>query len=220
MVGTVALVGGGEFGEGCEFDAELLAESGGSEVVVLPTAAAFSNPGKLVALAADWFGAMGGKVRELPVLQRTAALDPANVEVVRAARFVYLAGGSPLHLRSVLKETPLWDALRSAWEDGAVIAGSGESASALCDPMVDPRGGAFTMGLGLVSDLAVLPHAVDDVAHHDKRTLDLARGSLVLAAVPDRTAILRAPDGTWRTAGAGIVRVFVDGLERDLTALP
>ena len=38
-------------------------------------------------------------------------MDPANVEAVRASRFTYLAGGSPMHLRSVLKDTPLWEAL-------------------------------------------------------------------------------------------------------------
>ena len=220
MPGILALVGGGEFADGCDFDGELLAASGGTEVVVLPAAAAFTNPAKLVDRATSWFAALGATVRTVPVLQRPAALEAANVELVRAARFVYLAGDSPLHLRSVLKETPLWDALHAAWLGGAVVAGSGESASALCDPMVDPRGGAFTMGLGLIGDLAVLPHAGADVTTHHKRTFELAHGTLAVAAVPDGTALLRDPDGGWRTAGAGIVRVFVGRAEQELSALP
>ena len=220
MAGTLGLIGGGEFTKGCEFDAELLKASGGTEVVVIPTAAAFSNPAKLVAAASDWFKELGATVREVPVLQRPAALDPANVAAVRQARFIYLAGPSPLHLRSVLKETPFWEGLHEAWTAGAVVVGCGESASALCDPMVDPRGGAFTMGLGLVSDVAVLPHADGDVAEHHKRTLQLAHGTLAVAAVPDCTALIRDADGAWRTAGQGIVRIFVNGIEQDLTALP
>ena len=43
--GTLALVGGGEWRDGCrDLDAELLAASGAKEVVVLPTAAAFEHP--------------------------------------------------------------------------------------------------------------------------------------------------------------------------------
>jgi cyanophycinase len=86
--------------------------------------------------------------------------------------------------------------------------------------MVDPRGGAFTVGLGLASGLAVLPHAGPDVVEHHHRTLELARGGLVLAAVPDGAAIIHQPEGGWRTAGTGIVRFFVDSVERDVEALP
>ncbi|HYD11026.1 MAG TPA: Type 1 glutamine amidotransferase-like domain-containing protein, partial [Acidimicrobiales bacterium] len=144
MTGTLALVGGGEWTDGCTFDAALLAASGGSEVVVLPTAAAFEQPDKAVATATSWFEALGGTVRGLHVLNRRDALDPSNVDAVRAARFIYLSGGSPLHLRSVIKETPLWEALDDAWHGGAVVAGSSAGAMVLGDPMIDPRGGAFT----------------------------------------------------------------------------
>jgi cyanophycinase len=218
MAGVLALVGGGEWTEGCDFDAELLVASGGTEVVVLPTAAAFENPDRAVATASRWFEPLGATVRNVRVLQHRDALDPANVDAVRDARFIYFAGGSPLHLRSVLKETPLWDAVVDAWERGAVVAGSSAGAMVLCDPMIDPRGGAFTVGLGLVSNLAVLPHATDDLAAHHKRTFELADDGLVLAAVSERSALLRDVDGTWRAVGH--VSVWVDGTERDLGALP
>lgn len=218
MAGVLALVGGGEWTDGCDFDAELLAASGGTEVAVLPTAAAFENPDRAVETATAWFARLGATVRNVRVLHHRDALDPANVDAIRSARFVYLAGGSPLHLRSALKETPLWDALVDAWEGGAVVAGSSAGAMVLCDPMVDPRGGAFTVGLGLVSNLSVLPHATDDVAGHHKRTFELADDGLVLAAVGERSALLRDADGTWRAVGK--VSVWVDGSERDLGALP
>lgn len=218
MSGVLALVGGAEWTPGCDFDAELLQASGGTEVVVLPTAAAFENPDLAVEHARAWFDGLGATVTNVRALQHREALDPANVAAVRAARFLYLAGGSPLHLRSVLKETPLWDALVDAWNDGAVVAGASAGAMVLCDPMIDPRGGAFTVGLGLVTNLAVLPHATDDVAAHHKRTFELADRGLVLAAIPERAALLRDPDGTWRAVGD--VTVWVDGVQHDLTALP
>jgi cyanophycinase len=51
--GTLALIGGGEWHEGCrDFDTELLARADG-EVVVLPTAAAFEHPDRAVARATE-----------------------------------------------------------------------------------------------------------------------------------------------------------------------
>jgi cyanophycinase len=220
MTGPLALVGGGEWSEGCTFDAELLAGSGATEVVVLPTAAAFENPGRYVERATAWFEALGASVRSLHVLQRADAQDAANADVARAARFLYFAGDSPMHLRSVLKDTPVWEAVVEAWDDGAVVAGSGGAGSGLLDPMFDPRGGAFTVGLGLVRDLALLPEAEDDVAEHHRRTLELAEASLVLATVQRCSALVREADGTWRSAGAGKASVFVGGEERGLDALP
>ena len=54
---------------------------------------------------------------------RPRAADIA--ETVRDARFVYFADGSPLHLRSVLKGSALFDALLAAYRSGAVLAASG-----------------------------------------------------------------------------------------------
>ncbi|MGH9182886.1 MAG: Type 1 glutamine amidotransferase-like domain-containing protein [Acidimicrobiales bacterium] len=220
MSGPLALVGGGEWREGCAFDRELLERSGGDEVLVLPTAAAYERPERAVAWAARWFGPLGARVRGLGVLQRGDAMDPDNAAAVREAAFIYLCGGSALHLRSVLKVTPVWEALTAAWSGGAVLAGSSAGAMVLCDPMVDPRGGAFTVGLGLVANLAVLPHAGPDVAHAHRRTIELADPGLAVAAVAEETALLRDPAGAWRVAGAGTVTVFVDGREAGLDALP
>ena len=218
--GPLALVGGNEWHPGCTFDRDLLEASGGSEVLVVPTAAAYEHPERAVDCARQWFRGMGATVRGLDVLDRHDALDAAKAAIVCDARFVYLSGGSPLHLRSVLKETPVWEALVAAWAQGAVVAGSSAGGMVLCDPMVDPRGGAFTVGLGLVVNLALLPHAEPDVAHHHHRTLELASPGLPLAAVAEETALLRDTDGTWRAAGSGSVRVFVDGHEAGLDALP
>ena len=44
MSGVLALVGGAEWREGCTFDAQLLEASGGRDVTVLPTAAAYEHP--------------------------------------------------------------------------------------------------------------------------------------------------------------------------------
>jgi len=97
----------------------------------------------------------------------------------------------------------------------------------LSDPMVDPRGGALTVGLGLVERIAVVPHFgnVAEDAHGGKlhRTVALAPEGLAVVGIPERTALIRDPSGEWRSEGVGQVAVFVDG-ERvpgdDLLRLP
>ncbi|HUI02433.1 MAG TPA: Type 1 glutamine amidotransferase-like domain-containing protein [Acidimicrobiales bacterium] len=219
-VGPLALVGGDEWRPGCDFDAELLAASGGHEVLVLPTAAAYEHPEKAVAGAQAWFAPLGGSVRGLMVLGRADAEDEANAAAVRASRFIYLGGGSPMHLRSVLKASLVWGALLDAWHDGAVVAGSSAGAMVLTDPMVDPRGGALTVGLGMVEQLAVIPHFGHENAEKVHRSIVLAAPGLAVVGLPERTALIRDPDGAWRTAGAGAVQVFVSGEPAGLDALP
>ncbi|HEV3226033.1 MAG TPA: Type 1 glutamine amidotransferase-like domain-containing protein [Acidimicrobiales bacterium] len=220
MSGPLALVGGGEWSEGCTFDRELVDAVGAQEVLVLPTASAYEHPDRLVATATAWFRALGVATRGLMVLSRLDALDPANVDAVRAARLVYLAGTSPMHLRSVLKDSLLWDALLEAWNGGAALAGSSAGAMVLCDPMVDQRGGAFTLGLGLLSGVAVVPHHDSWSEEKAHRTRQLAPKGLVVAGVDERTALVRDGTGAWAARGAGEVSVWRDGETLGLEALP
>ncbi|HAM03036.1 MAG TPA: hypothetical protein DCQ30_12545 [Acidimicrobiaceae bacterium] len=219
-VGPLALVGGDEWHPGCDFDAELLAASGGDDVLVLPTAAAYEHPEKAVDFATAWFASLGATVRGLMVLGRTDAQDPESADVVRASRFVYLGGGSPMHLRSVLKGSAVWEALLQTWREGAVVAGSSAGAMVLTDPMVDPRGGALTVGLGMVEQLAVIPHFGHENAEKVHRSIALAAPGIAVAGVPERTALIRDPDGSWRQAGEGTVEVFVSGKPAGFDALP
>jgi cyanophycinase len=217
--GPLALVGGGEWNPGCEFDQQLWKDAGRPEVVVLPTAAAYEHPQRAVDHASAWFGGFGAKVAPAMVLARTDALEATHAKTIEQARFVYLSGGSSMHLRSVLKDTPVWSALVDAWNNGAVVAGSSAGAMVLGDPMVDPRGGALTLGLGLVDHLAVLPHYDTWSEEKAHRTVQLATGHLRIAAVDERTALIRDPDGSWRTAGAGEVTIYVDGKPAGLDVL-
>jgi len=220
MSGTLALVGGAEWRAGCDFDRELLETSEGREVLVLPTAAAYQHPDRAIEAAERWFDSLGATVRQLRVLTRPDAVDEANVAPIADAAFIYLSGGSPMHLRSVLKDSPVWDALVAAWQRGAVLAGSGSGAMVLCDPMVDPRGGAITLGLGLIEQVAVIPHHDTWSEDKAKRTLRIAPKGLPIVGIDERTALLCDPEGGWRTAGAGGVAVFVDGHPGELTDLP
>jgi cyanophycinase len=214
--GPLALVGGGEWRPGCTFDEALLAASGTDEVLVLPTGSAYEDPAALITQATSWFAGLGAGVRELPVLTRRDAFVPGLVEAAAAARFIYIAGTSPMHLRSVLKDTPVLDAIVAAWGKGAVLAGTAAGADVLCDPMVDTRGGAYTVGLGVVAGISVIPRADRWSTEKIDRTVALAPAGLALVCLPEATAVVRDGDGAWRAEGTSEVVVYRDGVPMPL----
>jgi len=217
--GTLALVGGGEWQDGTrDLDAALLEASGGSEVLVLPTAAAYEHPERVEDRAAAYFAKLGARVRALPVLHRTEAESADVAETVRDARFISFCDGSPLHLRSVLKGSALFDALLAAYRSGAVLAASGAGATVLCDPMVDPRGGAYTVGLGVVAGVAIFPYHGSAAAHLRERSIELLPSTAILAGVDEGTALVREPGAKWSVTGPGQVTLYKDGKSEVLDA--
>ena len=196
--GIIALQGGGPFVANDELDRRLLATVGATKALVLPTADAFEHPERLIASAMAWGERLGVAVEALMVLRRGEAMEAGAADVVRAARTVYFVGDQPLHLRSVLKDTPLWEALLAVLAGGGLVVGVAGSAAALCDPMVDPRGGAFTLGLGLVPDLALVTEAESWSPERRHRTRELANTTLAVLRTGD--ALVRSAMG-WESVG-------------------
>ncbi len=185
-----------------ELDRRLVAAAGADRVVVLPTADAFEHPQRLVAAAESWAARLGVEVQPLMVLRRADATELSPANAIRQARAVWFVGDSPLHLRSVVKDTPVWDAVRDLLANGGTVAGVGGSAAALCDPMTDPRGGGLTLGLGLVSGLALVTEAETWSEERLQRTRHLAEEeeAVTLAVVPTGSALLRTATG-WELVG-------------------
>jgi cyanophycinase len=198
MNGILALQGGGPFAANDDLDRRILAAAGATRVVMLPTADAYEHPERLVTAALNWAERLGVEVEALMVMRRGEAMDDGAVGVVRGARAVYLVGDQPLHLRSVLKATPLWEAISEVLADGGVVAATGGSADAMCDPMIDPRGGAFTLGLGLINGLALVTEAETWSADRLHRTLKLA--NTPVAELPTGSALVRTDEG-WERVG-------------------
>ena len=176
---TLALLGGGPFVANDDLDRSLLAAASASQVVVLPTADAFEDPAALVTAAMSWAERLDVDIEALMVLHRNEAEDPGAAEVVDGAAAVYLVGDSSLHLRSTLKGTALLRSIEALHQRGGLVVAIGPSAAALCDPMLDQRGGAFTLGLGLVIGLSVIPEFETWTAERLHRTLSLANTPLV-----------------------------------------
>jgi cyanophycinase len=145
-----------------------------------------------------WGERLGVQVEALMVMRRGEAMEPSAANIVRGAKAVYFVGDQPMHLRSVLKDTPVWDALRDVLVNGGLVTAVGGSAAAMCDPMVDPRGGAFTLGLGLVPNLALVTEAEHWSPERLHRTRKLANTAFAVLRSGD--ALVRTSSG-WETVG-------------------
>jgi cyanophycinase len=198
MNGILALQGGGPFVANDDLDGRLIATAGATRVIMLPTADAYEHPELLVAAAMLWGERLDVEVEALMVMRRGEAMEDGVVDVIRSARAVYLVGDQPLHLRSVLKGTPLWDAIVQVRASGGLVAATGGSAAAMCDPMVDPRGGAFTLGLGLIDGLALVTEAETWSTDRLHRTLKLANTPIV--ELPSGSALVHTERG-WERVG-------------------
>jgi cyanophycinase len=107
-----------------------------------------------------------------------------------------------MHLRSALKQTVVLRAIGDVLAAGGVVAAVGNSAAALCDPMLDQRGGAFTLGLGLVQGVTVIPGVEEWSEDRRHRTLTLANTPVV--ELPTGSALLRRSTG-WELVGEPVV---------------
>jgi cyanophycinase len=197
---TLALFGGGAFTANDDLDRSLLAAVEATRVAVLPTADAFEEPAALVAAGMSWAERLGVDIEALMVLHRQEADDPEAAEVIRGVDAVYLVGDSSMHLRSTLKGTAVLAAVEALLDRGGLVAAVGPSAAALCDPMLDQRGGAFTLGLGLATDVAVIPEAESWTPERLHRTLSLANTPLI--ELPTGSAAVLGPSGWSLSNGA------------------
>lgn len=200
MLGQLVLQGGGPFISNDELDARVLQGMNGY-VAVLPTAEAFENPAELIATSVLWAQRMEVETKLCAVYTRADAREDSFARIIRDAAALYVVGDSPIHLRTTLQETAVYEAIEQQLESGIVVAVAG-SAAALCDPMVDPRGGAFTLGLGLVESIAVITES--ETWSHDRlqRCLQLANTTVV--QLPTGSALL-CVQGKWNVDGPAIV---------------
>ena len=196
MTGRLVLEGGAPFVGNDDLDSRLVRGLKGP-VAVLPTADAFEGPEKMIEAARAWGERLGVKVQAVEVYSRAAAMEQAHADALRTAAAVWVVGDSPIHLRSCIKDTPVFDAL--AWQavNGLLVAVAG-SAAAMCDPMVDPRGGAYALGLGLVTKLAVIAESEQWPKDRLQRSLDLANTTVV--EVPTGSALERS-SSEWKMHG-------------------
>ena len=162
----------------------------GADVVVIPTAAAFTGPSEAAIAVANVLGDLDVRVEALMVTDRSASAEDYFARRVGEADLVVLCDGSALHARATWRATPLGEAIRAARRLIAV----GSVAGVLGEAMIDPRGGAPTTGLNYRPGVVICPPASDAQL---SRTRTLVSSDLTLVVLGAR-GVLEWVDATWR----------------------
>jgi cyanophycinase-like exopeptidase len=224
MPGLIALVGSGEFLPAMlDTDRTLLADRPG-RVVHLPTAAGLESPDSIARwsqMAASHYAALGREVVSLPVIDDQSADDPGlAAEFDSEIALIYLSGGNPAYCAKTLRDSAVWDAIFAAWEGGASLAGCSAGAGALTTVAPNQMGGKTESGLGVVPNLAVIPH------YDRARFLMPIFGRVIRNSTPpdaevigieEDTALLGRPGEEWTVHGRQSV-VLVDRHKQRLSA--
>ncbi|HKZ85286.1 MAG TPA: Type 1 glutamine amidotransferase-like domain-containing protein [Anaerolineae bacterium] len=209
MVGLIALIGGNEFRSDCEpMDRELLARLPAAPIVViLPTAAAHENP----RLAADngvrYFRRPGAQAGAAMIVDPETARRPSLVEQIKSADLVYFTGGDPTYLLETMRGSPAWQAVLDALGRGGAMAGSSAGAM-ICGGQMWAPGHGWREGLGLVPQVAVIPHHATLAArwNADRMRATLPPG-VTLVGIDEATALIGS-GREWVVLGKGEVAVY------------
>ena len=215
MAKRILLVGGDEFRASCaEMDRHVLEATGepNPRVAIVPTAAAFENPGLAAANGVRHFTGLGASAYGLDVVRREDAENPRVVAQLDGAHVIYFTGGSPEHLQSVLAGSPLLAAVNDACNAGAVWAGSSAGAMVLGSVMRRPSSGSpVSPALDMVPNVMVLPH--HERSDPNSVTAQLSGSAtvgLTVLGIDGGSGVLLDADGA-TALGAGNITVYRSG---------
>jgi cyanophycinase len=221
--GPVIIIGGAEDKRRDRVILTAFVDLAGGEdasIVVISTASTFGE--KAAQRYGDLFQELGaGGATGIAPRTREQANDPNVIRSVNDATGIFITGGNQVRLVSVLGGTRLEDALASAHDRGAVIAGTSAGASAVAAHMVAfGRSGAspkhrmihLSAGLGLVDGVVVDQH-FEQRGRWGRLLAAVALSPRLLGiGLDEDTAAVVSADRTLEVIGKGAVTI-VDGSE-------
>jgi cyanophycinase-like exopeptidase len=167
-----------------------------SDIVIVPTAAAFIGVTEAAVMTAAVFDDVDVRVEALMVSARSEASDQYYVDRLVDAELVVLCDGSALHARSVWRDSALGEAINAA----SNLVAIGGVASVLGEVMIDPRGGAPTTGLGYRNGAALCQPSSDDQMFRTRSLL----GDVTLVTV-GATGVVEHDGERWKVITGDVI---------------
>jgi len=216
MRGYILLEGGAEFGgQMAKPDKHALELAGGSDaqVSIIPTAAfPDKNHQRAGQSGVRWFKRLGARhVSLVPLIDQASANQSSVASALRQSRLIYLLGGFPHYLAQTLAGSLSWQAMREAYDTGAVIGGSSAGAMIVCQHYYDPDTQKIWEGLNLVPRVCLVPH---------HNTFGNSWASSLVPIIPydtivgidEQTGIMDdGLEGKWTVLGKGAATVYKGG---------
>jgi cyanophycinase len=219
-MGWLVLVGGGSWREDETGDVDAAALGWADldrPTAVLPTAGQSMTEAEALI---DYYTDLGGPHGYVvPIFDAAGAQSTENCRLLREAGLVHVSDGpNTLALVRALRGSPALGALVQAFEDGAVIVGTGAGAAALGAWVEDPETPAgreprAVPALGWLPNVIIVPHFKGTEEAHPLRWLLNRRPDCLGLGVPDQVALGLGPAGEVERVGPVQVTVVVSGLE-------
>jgi cyanophycinase-like exopeptidase len=238
--GRIALHGGGEFEPGDEpfLDALVAAalpsaaaqagrggpgSDGAIRIVVVPAAAARERPsaaarqGIAALKRAAARAGVPARVEAAIVVDRDTAEDQVLADRLTAADLIYLPGGHPDLVPTILEGSLAWRSILAAHARGAVVAGASAGAMGLAAQTWTPTG--WLPALNLVPGLIVVPHFAmfeSNLGAWATAIEELDAAGLARLGLDERTGVISTDGvgGPWQVVGEGRAHWFPFNGER------
>jgi cyanophycinase len=217
--GSLILIGGNEKKSGERVILSAVAERSRRGPAVVCTAAS-EEPDEAWEVYSAILRELGLKhLTHLRITRREHAEDPEAAAQVGRAGLVFLSGGDQVNLTSRLSGTVVFDAMKSAFGHGAVIAGTSAGASALGQTMpVSHPGGEHKVSASfyLVQGLGLFPGVIVDQHFGQRGRMvrligAVAENSRLLGiGIDEDTAVVLSRGCEFNVIGDGAVYI-VDG---------
>jgi cyanophycinase len=215
--GHLVVVGGGGTIDPIRARAIELAGGARARVVVLPQASSTEERGE--GSVEMW------REDGLSDVVNVDGLQPERaVELVAAADLIWISGGSQRRFLEAWGDTPVPEAIRRAYERGAVIGGTSAGAAVMSPLTITGeadleaiRAGATEVieGLGLWPGTIVDQHFLARRRSNRLIAAVLDHPGLVGVGIDERTAVVVAPGGELEVVGEGAV-MLVDAREAEI----
>lgn len=238
--GHLLIVGGGPIPQDVlRRFVELAGGARRARIALLPMASQSEEAG--VELADD-FRKMGARAERL-VLRREEAMKPDTATRLDGITGIWFGGGDQSRLTAAIGGTPVEEAIRRRYQEGAVVGGTSAGAAVMSAVMItgderrpggsrppsDPDTGFITIergnivttrGLALLDDVIVDQHFVRRRRHNRLISLVLENPRLVGIGIDESTAAEVAPDGWWTVRGESVLVVYDGRRARALRGAP
>lgn len=219
--GNLVIIGGAEDKESdCVILRRFLDLAGGKNAVIAIITTATEYPREVGDQYRSLLYDLGAHhVEVMFITKRADAADPHIAEQIKRCTGIFFTGGDQLRITSIIGGSKVDEAIRRAYDQGVVVAGTSAGASVMSDTMIVEGDSADTAkkctlnmahGMGLLEEVVIDQHFAQR-GRINRLLTAVAQNPYVLGVgIDEDTAIIVNPEGTFEVIGSQTVTV-VDG---------